>query len=94
MSKLLAPLRARPLLYWLLILIYIVVWQGWWLASYQPTNGRPLTSFESAYVIVGLLILVVLLFFGWTSDAVRNAGAKLAKSRWTGVLITLTTIPL
>jgi hypothetical protein len=92
MTRLLAPLHARPLLYWLLILLYIVVWQSWWLATYQPTNGRLLTPFEIGYVIIGLILLLVLLFVGWTSDSARAAGAFLAKSRLTGVLITFSTI--
>ncbi|MDX2138424.1 MAG: hypothetical protein SF123_10050 [Chloroflexota bacterium] len=91
-SRFFAALHERPLLFWLLMLVYIIVWQGWWLVNYQPTYGRPLELWEIGYVIGGFVLLLVLLATGWTSEQARAAGAKLGKSSWTGILITLTTL--
>lgn len=93
-SRFFTVLHQRPLLYWLLILLYIIVWQGWWLVNYQPTYGRSLELWEIGYVVVGFVLLLALLTTGWTTEQARIAGAKIGKSKWTGVLITLTTLLL
>lgn len=41
-------LRARPLLYWFLLLVYLTLAVGWWVYKEQPTNGRGLTNVNSA----------------------------------------------
>jgi hypothetical protein len=94
MIRFLSLFRRRPVTYWACILLFILVWQGAWLISAQPTYGRPLAAWEIAYVIIGFIIFFVLLFVGWNSETARAAGAVLAKSRWTGILITLTTLLL
>src|SRR3954447_4432760 len=37
-------LRAHPLIYWFLLLLYLTLAVGWWVYKQQPTNGRGLTN--------------------------------------------------
>ena len=85
-------LRARPLLYWLLLLVVITLWIARWLVAYQPTNGWPISAIEWSYFFVGLWALLYLFAYDMTSVQARSMAQKLASSRWTGILITLTTI--
>src|SRR3982750_3662645 len=43
-------LRAHPLIYWFLILLYLTLAVGWWVYKQQPTNGRGLTNIEFCYL--------------------------------------------
>ena len=92
LRRLLLPLRRRPLLNWGILLVVFVVWNVFWILSTQPTMGRPLAAWEIAYAIIGVLVLGVLLFAGWSEADLRAAGSTLAHSRWTGWLLTITTV--
>lgn len=85
-------LRARPALYWLVTLIFFIIWISLWLVSYQPANGRWLLWLEYAYLLAGLWGLVYLLGYGFSAEDAREMAQRLSQSRWTGILITLTTI--
>jgi hypothetical protein len=86
------PLRRRPLLNWVLFLVLFVAWNVLWILSTQPTMGRPLAAWEIAYLVVGILVLGVLLFAGWSEADLRAAATALTRSRWTGWLMTITTV--
>jgi hypothetical protein len=85
-------LRAHPPLYWFVLLMYVVVAVSRWLVIYQPTNGRMLHSIELAYLCTISWGLLYLLAYGGTADQARAMAAGLGRSRFTGILITLTTI--
>lgn len=85
-------LRARPLLYWTVLLVVIFGGLALWIVPYQPTNGRPLKPIEFAYLLCWVWVLMYLLFYGGSSRQTRAMGATLAKSPLTGVLITVTTL--
>src|SRR5437868_1309767 len=44
-------LRSRPILYWLVILLYICGALSLWIVPYQPTNGRQIAPIE--FVLIG-----------------------------------------
>jgi hypothetical protein len=93
LHKFLQPLRKdHPAIYWALILFGIVAWNVVWILASQPTLGRQLAPWEIIYLVVGILLFVDVVFLGWSSEVARETGAKLTKSRWTGLLLTLTTI--
>ncbi len=85
-------LRRAPALYWFVIIAYIAFMLGWWTVGFQPTNGRYLTPFEFAYLLIALWGLLYLLNFDGSHDEAHMMGGKLAKNPLTGVLITLTTV--
>lgn len=88
----LSSLRARPVLHWLVLLLYVCLTLVAWIVPYQPTNGRPLTGPEYVYLIAILFFFVYIALYGLDSDQARHMGHKLGQSRWSGVLVTLTTI--
>ena len=55
-------LRRHPILYWLVLLIYLAGALTLWIVPYQPTNGRLLTPAEY------ILLLAVLWFSGVAAD--------------------------
>jgi hypothetical protein len=89
---LLNPLRHWPSLLWLIVLIYLCLTIGIWLAQYQPTYGRPLTAVEYCYLLAVAWGLIFLMAYGVKRENVREMGLKLSKSWLSGVMITLTTI--
>ncbi len=87
-------LHAHAILYWLVLLIYVVVALGLWLVPYQPTNGRQLSPVELAYIAVAFIGLIYLLGYDIHEPDVRAIGARLGKSKLTGIMITVTTLIL
>ncbi|MDZ4766268.1 MAG: GDSL-type esterase/lipase family protein [Chloroflexota bacterium] len=85
-------LRARPILYWTVLLIVIFGGLALWIVPYQPTNGRPLASIEYAYLLCWLWVLIYLLYYDSNAAQTRAMGVSLAKNKLTGVLITITTL--
>ena len=63
-----------------------------WLVPYQPTNGRMITPAEYILLLALLWFLVWLLVYDADADQWRTMGAKLSKSRLSGVMVTLTTL--
>ncbi len=92
LRKLLLPLRERPVLYWVVLLLAFVAWNVIWILTSQPTMGRPLEAWEVVYLVAGIVILFILLFVGWDAETARQMGKKLSKSRWSGVLLTVTSL--
>ncbi|MCA0456099.1 MAG: SGNH/GDSL hydrolase family protein [Chloroflexi bacterium] len=87
-------LRAHPVLYWFLMLVFLTLAVGWWVYKAQPTNGRGLSNPEFCYLFsLGWLFIFLV---GYDADVAttRAMGARLGSSKWTGVLVTLTTILL
>lgn len=84
-------LRRRPLLFWFAVLLYICIGLGAWIAAVQPTNGRMLEAGQLVSLALWIVGLFYLLAFDFDSDTARAMGAKLSKSKWTGILIALTT---
>ncbi|MBE2269222.1 MAG: SGNH/GDSL hydrolase family protein [Anaerolinea sp.] len=93
-SPLIRALRRRPVIYWWVILLYFTVGLGAWMAGFQPTNGRWLTPLELILLALWIVGLLVLLTFDFDTEQARRIAARLGKSKWTGVLITLTTIAI
>jgi hypothetical protein len=91
-NMLLRPLRRWPSLLWAVILLYLIVTIGAWLALYQPTYGRPLKAVEICYLLVVAWGFVFLLAYNVNRPTLREMGQRLSKSWLAGVLITLTTI--
>jgi hypothetical protein len=89
LEKLLQGLRSRPLLFWLLILVYLTLGVGMWLANHQPTYGRALTALEYCYLAVLAWGFLFLLCYGASADEYRAIGRKVGQSRLSGMLITL-----
>jgi len=87
-------LRARPALYWLTLLIVVFGGLGLWAVERQPTYGRWLIADEYCYLACLLWIVLYLLFYDARRAQFLSMGAKLAKSRFTGILITITTLLL
>jgi hypothetical protein len=92
LTRLLNLLRRWPSLLWLIVLIYLCLTIGVWLAQYQPTNGRALTAVESCYLLAVAWGFIFLIAYGVKRETVREMGLKLSKSWMSGVMITLTTI--
>jgi hypothetical protein len=90
----LRPLRRWPALLWLVLLVYICVTIGAWLALYQPTYGRPLKPVEFCYLCVITWGFIFLLAYNINRETLREMGQKLSKSWLAGLMITLTTIVL
>jgi hypothetical protein len=84
-------LRRRPILYWFVLLIYISFALTLWTVKYQPTNGRWITPVEYCLLLIAVWGLWYLIRYGATREAAYEMGAKLAKSKLAGVMITLTT---
>lgn len=84
-------LRQQPLLYWLVILLFIALGLGLWVANLQPTNGRMLTAFEFAYLSALAWGFLYLIAYGVNTPTLRMMGQKLGKSKLTGLLVTATT---
>ena len=87
-------LRLRPLLFWLLLLIYMVAILIRWLHTYQPAVALPVTPTEWVWLWGGIWGFCTLLFFGLDEATIRASSKRLEASRWTGLLISLTTIVL
>src|SRR5664279_3554519 len=85
-------LRARPLLYWLLVLIYLCGALVLWIVPYQPNNGHQVSTVEFVYVGAALVFLIFLLGYDLHEPEARAMGSGIGKSRLTGVLVTLTTL--
>lgn len=83
-------LRARPILYWLLLLVVIGGGLALWVILYQPTNGRWLRAEECCLLLMLLWLLIFLLVYGADREQIRAMGAKLSKSRLSGMMISLT----
>lgn len=83
-------LRAHPIAYWLVLLLWIGGILALWVVAYQPTNGRWL--FTEEYLLLLLLGWsgIALLSYGISRDEVRAMGAKLSKSKLSGIMVTLT----
>jgi hypothetical protein len=90
-GKPLRALRRRPVWFWTVALLYFTLGLGAWIAGVQPTNGRWLTAPELLLLLAWLIGLIVLLTVDLDAEQARHMGALLGKSRWTGVLISLTT---
>lgn len=88
----LAALRARPALYWLLTLVWLSLALGWWVASAQPTHGKPISAAEGCYGFALAWALLAWLAYGLDGAGARAMGAQLSRGRFTGVLVTLTTL--
>jgi hypothetical protein len=85
-------LRAHPILYWLVVLVYIFGAIVLWLVPYQPTNGRQLTPVEFVYIAAALWLFIFLLAYDMNQPQLREIGGRLGKSKLTSVMVTLTTI--
>jgi hypothetical protein len=85
-------LRRHPILYWLVLLVYVCVALGWWTVKYQPTNGRWLESVEYSYLLVAFWLLIFLTSYAVDAEQLREMGEKLGKSKLSGVMVTLTMI--
>ncbi len=94
MAQALSALRSHPALYWLLLLVIIVLWIARWIVIYQPTSGWPVSAIEWAYFFTGIWSLLFLLAYSMTREQVQSLARGLSSSKWTGILITLTTIPI
>jgi hypothetical protein len=81
-------LRRSATLFWLLMLVYLMVGIGWWLATYNP----PLGIVDVGGVAALLLFLALGLFLLTYKLDRADMAAKLKASRFTGVMITLTTL--
>ncbi|MCC6613510.1 MAG: hypothetical protein IT320_08530 [Anaerolineae bacterium] len=92
LTQLMTRLRGAPALYWLLLLVYLVVWISRWLVEYQPTSGWWISAVEYVYFFIGLWGLLFMLAYGSAAGQAREMARKLGKSRFTGILITLTTV--
>ena len=87
-------LRERPILYWLVVLIYSVGAILLWLIPYQPTNGRPLAPVEFVYIGATLWMFIFLIAYDAHEPELRAMGGKLSKNKLTGIMVTLTTLVL
>ncbi len=87
-------LRRRPILYWLALLLTLLGGLGAWVVGYQPTNGRPLTAVEYFLLLALAWLLVYLLFYDLRTAQLREMGAQLGRSRFSGVMVLLTTVAL
>lgn len=85
-------LRGRPVLYWFALLVYVTLAVGWWVYKRQPTNGNPLDYDELCYLCSIGWLFIFLIGYDFDAATARAVGARLGSSRWTGVLVTLTTI--
>jgi lysophospholipase L1-like esterase len=85
-------LRAHPLLYWFLLLVYLTLAVGWWVYKEQPTNGRGLTNVEFCYLCSISWLFIFLIGYDFDVATVRPMGTRLGSSKLTGVLVTLTTV--
>lgn len=65
-----------------------------WLLVYQPAVARPITPPERLLILAGLWGLLALFTTGHSQGTDNNTIQQLERSRWTGVIITLTTILL
>ncbi len=93
-AALLRLLRVRPALLWLLLLVYVAVTLIVWFGAAEPSYGRWLQPVEYSYLLLALWGAVFLLAFGLTADQRREMGMRLGKSRFAGLLVTLTTLAL
>jgi hypothetical protein len=85
-------LRGRPALYWLTLIVVIFGGLALWTVERQPTYGRWLVADEYCYLACLLWIVLYLLFYDSQRAQLREMGVKLAKSPFTGILITITTL--
>ncbi len=85
-------LRSHALLYWLALLVYVCGALLLWVIPYQPNNGHPMTPPEFVYLAAALWLFVYLLAYDANEPELRAIGARLGKSRLTGLLVTLTTL--
>jgi hypothetical protein len=85
-------LRERPILYWLILLIYLCGALALWIVPYQPTNGRLLSPVEFVYLCAALWGFIFLIAYDAHEPELRAMGSKLSKSKLTGILVTLTTL--
>lgn len=84
--------RRRAALYWLLLIVYVCAALIAWVVPYQPTNGRPLAGAELIYLCAALFGFFLLAVYGLDAARARAMGAQLGASRWSGALVTLTTV--
>lgn len=91
LSAALAVLRARPLIFWLLILVYVSAALTVWVLRFQPSRGRWLEAPEIALMLFALWALMFVVGYGWSVDGLRAAGGRIAASPFSGVLVLLTT---
>lgn len=93
-GRALRVLRLRASLFWLLVLVFVCGWLAAWIIAWQPTNGRAAHPAEYAWLLGGLWLIGFVIGHGGGSDHARAVGSRLAASRVTGVLVTLTTVAL
>ena len=87
-------LRSHPILYWLVILVYILGALMLWIVPYQPTNGRPLSPVELAYLAAVLWLFLLLIAYDLDEPQLRAMGGRLGASKLTGIMVTITTIAI
>ncbi|MFN8372534.1 MAG: hypothetical protein U0694_06620 [Anaerolineae bacterium] len=87
-------LRKAPALLWLLLLLYTLFVLLVWFKVYEPVWGKTPDAGGLAFLGAMVWLWWFVVAFGLESDEGRAIGAKLGKSRLTGVLITLTTLAL
>ncbi len=87
-------LRSHPILYWLVILVYILGALALWIVPYQPTNGRALAPVEVAYLAAVLWLLLLLIAYDLDEPQFRAMGSRLGTSKLTGIMVTITTIAI
>jgi hypothetical protein len=85
-------LRAHPLLYWFLLLVYLTVAVGWWVYKRQPTNGHWMDFDEISYLFCISWLFIFLIGYDADTVTVHAMGTRLSSSKLTGVLVTLTTV--
>ena len=85
-------LRSVSFLYWLLLLVYICAAISEWLVPYQPNYGHQMRTIELVYVLWALWLFFFLIGYDMHKPQLREMGGKLGKSKFTGVLISLTTL--
>jgi hypothetical protein len=88
----LAWLRARPVLFWFLLLVYVCLALGWWVYKEQPTYGRELKPEEFAYLCAITWGFFGLIGYNLNRETARTMGSRIGQSKLSGLLIMLTTI--
>lgn len=86
--------RRSGVRFWFTLLIYLAVVIGHWVAFYQPTNGWGISGVEYALLLCGMWGLLYLIGFDAEREQFMAIGRQLSKSKWSGVLVTLTTLML
>lgn len=91
-AQVIHTLRRAPLLLWLGMLIYWCWFIGLWVIQYQPCYDKLLKPVEYCWLLFHLWVTTIVLWFDLDAEEMRSIGRGIAQSRWSGVLISLTTI--